>query len=164
MELSNDQLGFDRLTCGELHLQSIDLLSVLEESLRQLNFQLQEQQTEVMVGQPLNCVLADRPLLIQVVTHLISNAIRFVSAQPSSLQIYSQEEQGWVRLWFADNGIGIAPEHQERIFGRLPSSDRPGTGAGLAIVRQGMERMGGQVGVESQLGQGSRFWIELPAA
>ncbi|WP_293261427.1 MULTISPECIES: CHASE3 domain-containing protein [unclassified Microcoleus] len=70
-----------------------------------------------------------------------------------------------VRLWVEDNGIGIAPEHQKRIFRvfeRLHGIESyPGTGIGLAIVQKGADRMGGRVGVESQLGQGSRFWIEL---
>ena len=63
------------------------------------------------------------------------------------------------------NGIGIAPEHQERIFRifeRLNGSTYTGTGIGLSIVRKGVERMNGRVGVTSAPGQGSRFWIELP--
>ncbi|MEG3839142.1 CHASE3 domain-containing protein [Microcoleus sp. herbarium14] len=70
-----------------------------------------------------------------------------------------------IRLWVEDNGIGIAPEHQKRIFRvfeRLHGIESyPGTGIGLAIVQKAADRMGGQVGVESQLGQGSRFWIQL---
>jgi PAS domain S-box-containing protein len=70
-----------------------------------------------------------------------------------------------IRLWVEDNGIGIAPEHQKRIFRvfeRLHGIESyPGTGIGLAIVKKGADRMGGHVGVESQLGQGSRFWIQL---
>jgi signal transduction histidine kinase len=71
-----------------------------------------------------------------------------------------------VRIWVEDNGIGIAPEHQGRIFGlfeRLHSGGAySGTGVGLAIVRKGAERMGGRVGVDSKVGKGSRFWVELP--
>ncbi|MCC5641028.1 sensor histidine kinase [Nostoc sp. CHAB 5844] len=88
------------------------------------------------------------------------------------VQIYSeeyiQEGTSWIKLWIADNGIGIAPEHQERIFRvfeRLHGIEvYPGTGIGLAIVRKALERMGGLYGVESQLGAGSRFWIALPKA
>ena len=71
-----------------------------------------------------------------------------------------------VRLEVADNGIGIEPVFQEKIFKvfeRLHSTEAyPGTGIGLAIVRKGVERMNGRVGVISELGQGSCFWIELP--
>ena len=73
-----------------------------------------------------------------------------------------------VRLWVEDNGIGIAPEYLERIFGafeRLHGKHvYPGTGLGLAIVLKGAERLGGRVGVESQPGKGSRFWVELRMA
>lgn len=73
-----------------------------------------------------------------------------------------------IRLWVEDNGIGIATEHQKRIFRvfeRLHGIESyPGTGIGLAIVCKGVDRMGGRVGVESQLGHGSRFWIELRKA
>jgi signal transduction histidine kinase len=73
-----------------------------------------------------------------------------------------------VRLWIEDNGIGIAPEHREQIFGAFQrvhgKQAYPGTGLGLAIVKKGAERMAGRTGVESEIGKASRFWIELPAA
>jgi signal transduction histidine kinase/CHASE3 domain sensor protein len=85
---------------------------------------------------------------------------------PASSSTLSPEK--WVRLWVEDNGIGIASEYQERIFRvfeRLHGVETyPGTGIGLAIVRKGMERMGGRVGVESQIDRGTCFWIELPIA
>ena len=73
-----------------------------------------------------------------------------------------------VRLWVSDNGIGIAPEHQERVFKvfeRLHGIEAyPGTGIGLAIVHKGTVRMGGRCGVVSTPEAGSRFWVELPKA
>jgi signal transduction histidine kinase len=73
-----------------------------------------------------------------------------------------------VRLWVEDNGVGIDPKFHERIFGifeRLPGAEpSKGTGVGLAIVAKAVGRMKGRCGVESSLGHGSRFWIELPDA
>jgi signal transduction histidine kinase len=76
------------------------------------------------------------------------------------------QPDGSLRLSIRDEGIGIAKHHQERIFQvfeRLHDREAyPGTGIGLAIVKRGMERMGGSYGLESDLGSGSTFWIELP--
>jgi signal transduction histidine kinase len=72
----------------------------------------------------------------------------------------------FIRLWFADNGVGIPAEAQERIFKMFQRLDKSydGTGVGLTVVRKAVEKMGGKVGLESDPGQGSRFWLELPAA
>jgi signal transduction histidine kinase len=71
-----------------------------------------------------------------------------------------------VRLWFADNGVGIPKEAQERIFKMFQRLDKSydGTGVGLTVVRKAVEKMGGKVGLESEPGRGSRFWLELKAA
>ena len=112
-------------------------------------------------------VLAHRTVLMQVMANLLLNAIKFVDAGvPPRVLIRSEERGASVRVWVEDNGIGIDREHQERIFRvfeRLHSMEKyPGTGIGLAIVRKAVERMNGHVGVESEPGQGSRFWVELP--
>jgi signal transduction histidine kinase len=95
-------------------------------------------------------------------TEVKFNGVPLLDVQLSAL------DGKFVRLWIEDNGIGILPEYHERIFRmfeRLHSvSAYPGTGIGLAIVRKGVERMGGRVGVESAGTNGSRFWMELPAA
>jgi len=95
--------------------------------------------------------------------------VKFVTGKPPTVRIWAEEARaGMVRVWVEDNGIGIPAEFQERIFQvfqRLHTSkDYAGTGIGLAIVKKGMERMGGRVGVESNPGAGSKFWIELPQA
>jgi len=123
----------------------------------------------VEVARPMPRVVANAAMLDQVLSHLLSNAIKFV---PSG--VVPRVSIGWerrgdrVRLWVQDNGIGIDPEFHERIFWIFQRLNReeeyPGTGMGLAIVRKGLDRMGGRSGVESARGQGSRFWIELLAA
>jgi signal transduction histidine kinase len=73
---------------------------------------------------------------------------------------------GSIRVSITDNGIGIHPEHHDRIFqifGRIhPEKRYPGTGIGLAIVKKAVARMNGESGFESELGKGSRFWFTLP--
>ncbi|HEX7862040.1 MAG TPA: ATP-binding protein [Verrucomicrobiae bacterium] len=90
------------------------------------------------------------------------------SLSDSGFNADGDENPSRVRLWFEDNGIGISREAQSKIFGIFERGDRAGeyegTGIGLAIVARAMERMGGQCGVESAPGEGSRFWLEFPAA
>lgn len=74
----------------------------------------------------------------------------------------------WVRLWVEDRGIGIPEDSHEKIFGMFQrlhrSEEYPGTGVGLALVRKVIHRMGGNVGLESSPGAGTKFWVELPKA
>ena len=104
--------------------------------------------------------------LQHVLSNLLSNAIKFTpqDRQPR-VQIRAIEQGDRIKISVQDNGLGIAPEHQGRIFRvfeRLHAQDEyPGTGIGLAIVKTGVERMGGRVGVVSASGEGSLFWIEL---
>ena len=80
--------------------------------------------------------------------------------------MWSELRGDQVRLWVEDNGIGIKPEHQDRLFGMFERLDvkqqYEGTGIGLAIVRKSLEKMGGASGVESDGINGSKFWIQLP--
>jgi signal transduction histidine kinase len=112
-------------------------------------------------------VTAPVALLSQCLSNLLDNAVKFIPDGVSArVRVRAETSGADVRIWVEDNGIGIAPEYLNRIFGvfeRIPGAKPyPGTGIGLAIVRKAAARMGGTVGVESEPGKGSRFWIFLP--
>jgi signal transduction histidine kinase len=121
---------------------------------------------EVDIQRGLPRVWAHATRLQEVLTRLLDNALMFVAPNVAPrIRIWAEPRPGRVRLWIQDNGIGVPPEHQERIFGLFQrlGEDHPGTGAGLAIVRKGVEQMGGEAGVEPGI-EGSRFWIDLRPA
>ena len=161
-----DLLEYSRLARQELVLEDVDLGDLARQVLAAMGPELQERGAEVAVEGPLPVARAHRATLAQAVTNLVQNAAKFVRPGGTARVRISAAERGdRVVLSIRDNGIGIAPEHHERIFGvfqRLHGDAKyPGTGIGLAIVRKAMERMGGRAGVESEPDKGSRFWLEL---
>ncbi len=166
--LIQDLLAYSRISRTEFEIAPVSLDVVITDARAQVDAFLTEQKATVNITHALPRVNAHRGTLVQVVVNLLTNAVKFVDGVAPAVRLRTEERNGHIRLWIEDNGIGIAPEHCERIFRpfeRLHGADRfPGTGIGLAIVRRGVERMGGQVGVESEPGHGSRFWVDLPKA
>lgn len=165
--LIKDLLAYSKLSRADLRPQRMSLKSALSQVLGQLAGQISQSRSQIYVEEPLPEVLADPVVLSQIISNLLTNAIKFVEPGVSpKVRVWAEKNKQGVRLWVHDNGIGIAPEHKERIFQifeRLYGDDNyPGTGIGLAIVDKGVERLGGRSGVESEPGKGSRFWIELP--
>ena len=167
--LIQDLLAYSRLSRAQMLLQPLDLRSVMAQirTHTEGEFRDREASVEVAIPEAFPHVMAHPTTLVQVVTNLLTNAVKFVGpgVRPH-VRVWAEERDEWGRLWVEDNGIGIAQEHQDRIFRvfeRLHGSEMyPGTGIGLAIVAKGTERMGGRAGVESTPGKGSKFWIELP--
>jgi len=164
--LIQDLLAYSRLSRTDLELKTVDLAALVADVQHQLEADLREKMAELEVRGTLPTVLGHRATLGQIVGNLVSNAIKFVAPDVRPKAVVRAEEDGdCCRLWVEDNGIGIAPEHQARIFQvfeRLHGMETyPGTGIGLAIVQKGIERLGGRVGLESSEGKGSRFWIQL---
>ena len=165
--LIRDLLAYSRLTRIDVALERVDVGEAIYDALHQLDDDIRTSGATVEVEPEMPPLRANRAVLVQVLTNLISNAIKFGGERPT-VRVRAEVLNGTARVWVEDQGIGIAPKHQERIFRafeRLHGADRyPGTGIGLAIVHKGIERLGGRVGVESQEGKGSRFWFELPRA
>ncbi len=163
-----DLLAYSRITQTEITASPVDLGSVTEQVLENLAGVVAERDTQVVVSPELLSVQGDEVTLVQVIQNLVSNAIKFVPSERVPLvTIHAESGEGNVRLWVEDNGIGIEATDFERVFlafESLHQSEFPGTGVGLAIVRKGVERMGGRVGIESEPSSGSRFWIELPSS
>ncbi len=162
-----DLLAYSRLGRTQIKFGQVSLSNVVEEILSEFESELQENQGQVIIKTTLPVVRSQQSILKSVVTNLITNGIKFVDPTVHPVvQIWAEERGDYVRLWVEDNGIGIAPEHQERIFRvfeRLHGIESyAGTGIGLAIVKRGVESLDGKVGVCSNVNRGSRFWIELP--
>jgi signal transduction histidine kinase len=165
--LIQDLLAYSRLSRADMPLRAVSLSSVVTEVLARLEPELKEHHARIEVDEGMPEVQANRPTVIQVVGNLLMNAVKFVApgVEPR-VRIHAETADRHIRLWIEDNGIGINPEYHERIFRvfeRLHGADvYPGNGIGLAIVRKGMERMNGHVGVTSEEGAGSKFWVEWP--
>lgn len=166
--LITDILSYSKVARSRITLARIDLDEVVHDLLQEYP-NLRENAAAIIVQSPLGFVLGHDLLLTQCLSNLLNNALKFMPpGREPRVVVRSEHEDGWVRLWVEDNGIGIAAEHHARVFEMLERvySDREyeGTGIGLAIVRKATDRMGGKVGVVSSPGQGSRFWLELHAA
>jgi PAS domain S-box-containing protein len=167
--LLQDLLKYSRLSRTEMDRTTLNLESVVNEVIESLSREVEDKKGAVEIERPLLQVYANLSTLKQVLSNLITNALKFVEEGSSPrIRIRTEQRDGSVRVWVEDNGIGIAQEHQDKIFGlfeRLHNANHyPGTGVGLAIVRKAMERMGGRVGLISKPSQGSRFWLELPSS
>jgi PAS domain S-box-containing protein len=164
--LIRDLLNYGRLNTTGLEIQDVDVKEILEAVLMHHEQEIKDSRAKISKTGTLPRVRAHPAVLQTVLGNLLSNAVKFVTpgVQPQ-IAVSSEERGNFVRIWVEDNGIGIEPKNRGKIFGvfeRLHPNERyPGTGIGLAIVHKGVERMGGRVGVESELNQGSRFWIEL---
>lgn len=163
--LINDLLAFSRVSTRGKPFEETDTGILMEQTLRNLKIQIEENGAEVTCG-PLPAVVADASQLSQVLQNLISNAIKFHGSEPPRVHVAARQDGNeWV-FSVKDNGIGIEPRHFDRIFvifQRLHSkAEYPGTGIGLAICKRIVERHGGRIWVSSEPGEGSTFFFTIP--
>lgn len=158
---------YNHLSTQDIALQSLSLEAVLDKLLLSLQPQIEATQAQIEVQHPLPKVRCDRGLLRLILTELLHNALTYIRPDtPPQIHIFTETQGDTVRLNIQDQGTGIAPEAQKRIFDLFERSRRseqfPGRGVGLGIVSKAVERLGTSCGVHSQPQQGSTFWVELP--
>jgi signal transduction histidine kinase len=164
-QLINDLLAYSRVGTRGKPLRPTDLTEVLGQARANLHEAIKESGA-LVTNDLLPVVAGDEVQLIQLFQNLLANAIKFQSKKTPLIHVSAQtDEHGWL-IAVKDNGIGIAPEHQERIFAifqRLHGRhEYPGTGIGLALCKKIVERHGGRLWVESEPGKGATFFFNLP--
>lgn len=165
-QLILDVLNYGKVVRGDATITTVDVNRLLAEIIDSYPV-FREKSADVQVAPGLPRVLGNEAMLTQVFSNLLGNAVKFIAEGVAPVvRVYGETRSGRARIWVRDNGIGITASQHERIFGIFQRLDKTyeGTGIGLAIVQKAMQRMGGAVGVESEPGAGSAFWIELPDA
>lgn len=166
--LIQDLLEYSQLSRSDLSFKAVSVQETIANVMRAQEEHIHETKAEVKVVTEEDLFVRAHPATLEnTIGNLLSNAIKFTPVgEAPRIEIGAVDQGSTIRIFVQDSGIGISPEHHERIFRvfeRLHGQNAfPGTGIGLAIVKKGVERMGGTVGVKSEPGQGSLFWIELP--
>jgi len=167
--LTQDLLQYGEVAQKSVTLGQLNLGKVVEQALTRLRPRIEKIGAHVRVEGELPKAWGQLALAEQSIIELLDNAMKFGKAGVSPrIRIWAERGESRVRLWISDNGVGIEPRYHTRIFEVFeqvhPSNHTNGTGIGLAIVKKGMQRQGGNAGVESEPGEGSGFWLDFAAA
>jgi signal transduction histidine kinase len=168
--LIQDLLAYARVDTQGKDFVSVDCDEIIQQVLHVLRFRIEDQDAEV-THDVLPTVMGDRTQLVQLFQNLISNALKFQPPDrdaPPKVHVAAEARENMWRFAVQDNGIGIAPEHRDHLFGifqRLHTRDEyEGSGIGLAICKKIVERHGGRIWLESKVGEGTTFYFTLPNA
>jgi light-regulated signal transduction histidine kinase (bacteriophytochrome) len=163
--LIDDLLEFSRVTTHAKEFKSADLELMYEQVLSNLDVSIKDSEASIFHDK-LPIVMVDQTQIAQVFQNLISNAMKFHGDDKPEIKISVEKEGDMWLFGVSDNGIGLDPKHSERIFQvfkRLHKrKEYPGTGIGLSICKKIIERHGGRIWVESELGKGATFYFTLP--
>ena len=165
-QLIDDLLGYSRIGGVPVKTERVDMHAMINEVKSYLNL---SSDIDLNVQNNWPVFEADPMLLLQILKNLVANAVKFSTSALKRVDIgwRQPDKNGCIELFVRDNGIGIEPQYQQQIFGifqRLHTGrEYEGTGIGLAVVKKAALELGGAVRVESTQGEGSTFFVELPA-
>ncbi len=165
LQLISDILDISKLESGSMTFKEefIDVKELCEEVTNDLKIKNPAGVELIFRPEEAEChIVSDKQRIRQVLTNIIRNAQKFTHSGEIVLG-YRMEKDG-IEFYIKDTGIGISAENRERIFDRFVKFNNliPGSGLGLAICKNIVEELGGEIGVESEVGKGSRFWIRMP--
>jgi len=159
-------LLFAEVSKAEAPLEPVDMAGVVANIRKRLGYMIKERQAQIESPEAWPVAFGYAPWIEEVWANYLSNAIKH-GGQPPRVELgASPQADGMVRFWTRDNGPGVPAKARERLFTPFSQIDHvhePGHGLGLSIVYQIVDKLGGQVGVESESGQGSLFYFTLPA-
>lgn len=162
-KLIQDVLNYSRIVRAELPRERVDLEHLLR-SIVETYPMFAPDKTDITLTGPFPTVLGNEAMLTQIFSNLLGNAVKFVApGVMPRIHISAEAHERHVRVMVQDNGIGVPADQHKKIFEifQQATSAYGGTGIGLAIVKKAVERMGGQIGVSSEPGKGSTFWVEI---
>jgi len=159
-------LRLSRLGTAALNIESLDMNTLLADVTKSTEYQIKQAGATVKV-EPLPPCRGDSSQINQVFTNILNNALKYLDdTRPGMIRVYAKAEYRRNVYCVEDNGVGIAPDHKEKIFEifyRLEPDKKHGEGLGLTIVKHILERHNGNIRVESKPGVGSKFFISLPS-
>lgn len=165
LQLISDILDLSKIEAGtfEFTESDVDVNMLCEDLVRSMQMRVKNDVILVFDPHPAYChIMSDRNRLHQVISNFVNNAIKFTTK--GSIHVGYQKKGDKLLMYVEDTGVGIDKEHQSQIFERFVklNSFVHGTGLGLSICQSIVEQLGGQIGVDSELGKGARFWFTLP--
>ncbi|MBN1978609.1 MAG: GAF domain-containing protein [Anaerolineae bacterium] len=150
----------------EIECRPLDMAPIVSEATERLSGMIAEHQGEISTSDEWPVAVGYSPWVQEVWVNYVSNALKY-GGRPPRVELGATPQDGVVRFWVRDNGAGLTAEEQERLFTeftRLHQVRAEGYGLGLSIVRRIIEKLGGDVGVESEIGKGSTFYFTLPSS
>ncbi|HDN26467.1 MAG TPA: response regulator [Thioploca sp.] len=150
----------------EVEMTPLNMLEIVTSVQQRLEHLIEEYQSEIVLSSSFPTALGYAPWIEEIWANYLSNGLKY-GGRPPRLELGSTpSDEGYIRFWVHDNGEGLTPEQQKQLFvpfTRISQVRVEGHGLGLSIVQRVVNRCGGQVGVESQVGRGSTFYFTLPA-